>query len=75
MPSGDLSRDEVRKIVREESRNAIRSEIRSLGYGVVGVVVGFVGLPLLLAALFSGDLALTTVVVVALAGFTALLLW
>lgn len=42
---------------------------------MVGVVVGFVGLPLLLAALFSGDLALTTVVVVAFAGFTALLLW
>ncbi|SFL39406.1 hypothetical protein SAMN04487950_3617 [Halogranum rubrum] len=75
MPSTELSADEVREIAREETRKAIRSELRGYAYGVVGLVVGFLGLPLLFMAASSGNLAVVAVVVVALVGFTALLLW
>ncbi|SEO60930.1 Putative Holin-X, holin superfamily III [Halogranum amylolyticum] len=75
MPSSDLSTDDVREIAREESRNAVRAELRSLGYGVVGLVVGLVGFPLLLAALFSGNPALAAVVVFVIVAVVATLLW
>jgi hypothetical protein len=75
MPSTDLSEDELRDIVREESRRAVRSELKSYGYLIVGLVVGFVGLPLLLGAVFSGNAALVAVAVLAVVVLIALLLW
>ncbi|SDL89973.1 hypothetical protein SAMN04487949_0108 [Halogranum gelatinilyticum] len=75
MPSSDLSDDELRDIVREESQRAVRSELKSYGYGVVGLVVGFVGLPLVLGAVFTGNSVLVGVAVLAVAVLTAFLLW
>ena len=75
MPSTDLSEDELRDIVREESQRAVRSELRSYGYLLVCLVVGFVGQPLLLGAVFSGIAALVGVAVLAVVVLIALLLW
>lgn len=75
MPSTDPTEDEIRAIAREESRNVVRSELKSYGYGVVGLVVGFVGLSLLFGAFLSGNPALIGFAVLATVALIALLLW
>jgi hypothetical protein len=71
MPSRDLPDDELRDIVREEARRAVRAERRSYGYGVVGLL----GLPLLAGAILSGNIGAVVLAVLAVGGLTAFLLW
>ena len=40
MPSTDLADDELREVVREGPRKALKGELRSDGYGLAGLVVG-----------------------------------
>jgi hypothetical protein len=75
MPSRDLPDDELRDIVREEARRAVRAELRSYGYGVVGLLVGLLGLPLLAGAVLSGSIGAVVLAVLAVGGLTAFLLW
>lgn len=75
MPSSDLPDDELRDIVREEARRAVRAELRSYGYGVVGLLVGLLGLPLLAGAVLSGNVGAVVLAVLAVGGVTAFLLW